>query len=377
MRSFNTEGQCIPELHYMVNLDARLKKIQTWIGEQKYLYIQEGRQYGKTTTLMALENFVKEQYIVIALDFQGMSSEKFQSEHTFSEAFVQCMEDVIYEQPLYVEGLDTETMQQLKAQSKEADFGLVELFRGLKFLCIKSTRPIVLMIDEVDSAADNQVFLDFLALLRMGYLKRNKVRTFQSVILAGVYDIKNLKRKLRPEDEHDKINSPWNIAAKFTIDMDFSSEEIAGMLEEYETDHHTGMDIKLVAQQIYDYTSGYPYLVSVICKMLDEEAAFYPCMKEMASVWNERGISEAVKVLLKMDTPLFGSLSRQMYRYPELKEMLRNVIFRGQQIPFSRDVEFINIGLMFGYLKESENHVSVSNRILKCCCRICLLQSPP
>lgn len=42
---------------------------------------------------------------------------------------------------------------------------------------------------------------------------------FHSVILAGVYDIKNLKLKFRSESEH-QYNSPWNIATNFNIDID-------------------------------------------------------------------------------------------------------------------------------------------------------------
>lgn len=38
----------------------------------------------------------------------------------------------------------------------------------------------------------NQVFLDFLSQLRAGYIDRDLEPTFKSVILAGVYDIKNL-----------------------------------------------------------------------------------------------------------------------------------------------------------------------------------------
>ena len=74
------------------------------------------------------------------------------------------------------------------------------------------------MIDEVDSAANNQVFIDFLAQLRAQYLDREFYPGFQSVILAGVYDIKNLKRKLRPEEGH-RYNSPWNIAVDFNIEF--------------------------------------------------------------------------------------------------------------------------------------------------------------
>lgn len=92
------------------------------------------------------------------------------------------------------------------------------------------------MIDEVDSATNNQVFLDFLAQLRAYYIDRDIQPTFQSVILVGVYDVKNFRRKIRPDDEH-KMNSPWNIAADFNVDMSFSRSEIAGMLYEYEQDY--------------------------------------------------------------------------------------------------------------------------------------------
>ena len=37
------------------------------------------------------------------------------------------------------------------------------------------------------------------------------------------------------------------------------------MLTQYETDHHTGMDVSYAASRIRDYTSGYPFLVSRIC----------------------------------------------------------------------------------------------------------------
>ncbi len=122
------------------------------------------------------------------------------------------------------------------------------------------------MIDEVDSAANNQVFLDFLAQLRYYYLERaaQNSAAFHSVILAGVYDIKNLRLKIRSEKEH-RYNSPWNIAARFELDMKFSVKEIAFMLEEYEAEHHTGMDMETVSSCIHEYTSGYPYLVSAVC----------------------------------------------------------------------------------------------------------------
>ena len=127
------------------------------------------------------------------------------------------------------------------------------------------------MIDEVDSASNNQVFLDFLAQLRGYYLIRNKRPTFQSVILAGVHDIRNLRQKIRPDAEH-KHNSPWNIASNFDIDMSFSVRDIAGMLTGVRaTTAILAWILQKLSQLIYDYTSGYPVLVSSICKYMDEK----------------------------------------------------------------------------------------------------------
>jgi len=68
---------------------------------------------------------------------------------------------------------------------------------------------------------------------------------------------------------HSKENSPWNIVVDFTIDMSLSENGIKGMLDEYEQDHHTGMDTESIAKTIRAYTNGYPFLVSRICQLLD------------------------------------------------------------------------------------------------------------
>jgi len=75
-------------------------------------------------------------------------------------------------------------------------------------------QSIVLLIDEVDKNSNNQLFLDFLSMLRHKYLQQHDGRdySFQSIILAGVHDIKTLKAKIRPDAESGKYNSPWNIA---------------------------------------------------------------------------------------------------------------------------------------------------------------------
>ncbi|WP_294784935.1 hypothetical protein [uncultured Eubacterium sp.] len=157
------------------------------------------------------------------------------------------------------------------------------------------------MIDEVDSASNNQVFLDFLGQLRAQYINRFQQTAFKSVILAGVYDVKNLRHKIRPDEEH-KYNSPWNIAADFKIDMSFSETEIAGMLSDYEQDHHTGMNVDEIATLLYQHTSGYPFLVSRLCQIMDEDIAINYDENRLKSVWTRQGFFTLISPLSSLPT---------------------------------------------------------------------------
>lgn len=73
MRTFNTTGLCVPAKHYMVDISGRLEQMKIMVEEGKYFTVNRGRQYGKTTTLKMLAKNLKDEYIVISLDFQGIS----------------------------------------------------------------------------------------------------------------------------------------------------------------------------------------------------------------------------------------------------------------------------------------------------------------
>lgn len=364
-RYFNTEGFCNPKEHYMVRMDDRIHQIKRLlIDRKKYFVINRGRQYGKTTTLKALEVFLKEEYIVLSLDFQKIGTEDFADAAAFVRAFVRIVHESF--DVMKISGQET-FLQPLKDLIDQAENRtLMELFVRLSEMCAKAPKPIILMIDEVDSASNNQVFVDFLAQLRGYYLRRDQTPIFQSVLLVSVYDIKNLKLKLRPDSEH-QYNSPWNIAADFDIEMSFSVNQIAAMLEEYENDHCTGMDMQSISEEIYGYTSGYPYLVSAICKQMDEKIEGTDGFETLRQVWTKEGVSKAVKNLLKKNPPLFGHMVKQLDLYKDLRKMIEDIIYRGKRVPFSPEEKSINLGIMFGFLKEENDHVAIANRIFEMC----------
>ena len=86
-KTFNINGACKPDRHYMVSLRSRLEAIRAMIDKGEYFTINKARQYGKTTTLQALARYLKNDYEVVSLDFQRISSLSFESEQLFVAAF--------------------------------------------------------------------------------------------------------------------------------------------------------------------------------------------------------------------------------------------------------------------------------------------------
>lgn len=362
-RYFNTEGLCRPDIHYMVRLDDRLDRMKRlYVDRGKYFVINRGRQYGKTTTLMALAEYLKDTYLVLSLDFQEIGTEEFADATTFVHAFTQMVITALKKADREKGKGLSEILEKFADDIKKGS--LRDLFVCLSRLCANAEKPVVLIVDEADSASNNQVFIDFLALLRKYYLDRENSPTFRSVILAGVYDIKNLKLKLRSDGDH-QYNSPWNIAADFDMDMNFPTSHIAAMLEEYEADHRTGMPVGIIAEEIFQYTSGYPYLVSAICKIMDEKLPDTGCFPNVAAIWTRNGIAEAVKIMLKSNLPLFDSMIKQLDLYKDMRDMMEQILYQGKNFPYSPYVKPVQLGVMFGYLKEKDGYIAVANRIFE------------
>lgn len=60
---FNVTGDCKPGLHYMVNIDERLKELKVLVDAGSYFTINRARQYGKTTTLRMFSRYLDDYHI--------------------------------------------------------------------------------------------------------------------------------------------------------------------------------------------------------------------------------------------------------------------------------------------------------------------------
>lgn len=348
-KTFNITGTCRPEMHYMVDITDRVEKIRKMIAKGDYFCINRGRQYGKTTTLEALCDGLADEYLVLSMSFEGLGDSEMSSGDAVARTFVQ----ILNFQMKYLK-----MQESLKILIRDAattpGYGLAHLSITISDFCDAADKPVVLLIDEVDSAGNYPAFLQFLGMLRNKFLSRSKYPTFQSVILAGVYDVKNLKLRMRPEDEH-QYNSPWNIAVRFDLDMSLSAEGIAGMLSEYATDHELAMDCTAVAKSIREYTGGYPFLVSRICMIMDEKSY----------EWNDTGVRDAVHDILMEQNTLFDDMIKKLDDFPTLTSYLKSILYQGQRVTVSLDEKAIQLGLAFAFVKEENGTLRIANRIIE------------
>lgn len=99
---FNISAICRQKEHYMVNIEGRLKEIKSLVDEGKYFTVNRARQYGKTTTLLALEEYLEKDYHVILIDFQTFGNDEFENENVFSLAFASSFIQLLSETSILV-----------------------------------------------------------------------------------------------------------------------------------------------------------------------------------------------------------------------------------------------------------------------------------
>ena len=296
-------------------------------------------------------------YCVIFITFESLGNDDFLSDKNFIREFLRQLYRVFKHKE------EQELMNFIDSHGVPETFGQLDDF--ITELTKLIGRPTVLLIDEVDKSLDNQLFLNFLGLLRSKYLLRDTYRTFQSVILGGVHNVKTLKLKLLPGDER-KFNSPWNIASDFTVDLSFTPDEISTMLVEYSQitgNSSVETNIDTLSERLYYYTSGHPYLVSKLCKIVDEE--LLPGKEN--NDWTVEDINRAFELLVRENysTTNFDDLYKNLENNPKLYDLIKDIIIDGKRLTFNIGNPIIELGATFGILTDSEagGGVIVHNKV--------------
>jgi hypothetical protein len=350
-KEFNITGLCMPDEHYMADVSQKLANTLDLIERSKYFIINRPRQYGKTTTLYTLADRLEKsgEYFVINTSFEGVGDLFFTEEKRFTQGFMSLLAS-------YVQYRNKDLAIWLREkQPHVVDMSL--LSDAITEFTNIAQKKVVLLIDEVDKSSNNQLFISFLAMLRNKYLSRSVAKTFHSVVLAGLHDIKSLKLKIR-SDEEQKYNSPWNIAAEYKVDMNLHPSEIKPMLEEYAHDKKVKMDTQLIAESLFYYTSGYPFLVSKLCKMLDEEII-------QNKEWTADDVEFAVKQLVTESNTNFDTLVKNLENDKELYDLTYKIAVENDKTSFNVHNPTTNFAALYGILVNNNGTAVIHNRIYR------------
>jgi hypothetical protein len=125
--------------------------------------INRPRQYGETTLLYHLFQEMQQDnnYLALDISFEGIGTSTYES----ADRFIPAVLDLL---SMRLEFMDEpEAAALLEKKRNITDFS--KLCRFITQFSRKTLRKVVLMIDEVDKSSNNQLFLDFLGMLRTKY----------------------------------------------------------------------------------------------------------------------------------------------------------------------------------------------------------------
>lgn len=149
-KRFNVTGLCIPSIHYMVDTDKKIEYIiEKYVEEGAYFTINRARQYGKTTTLELLYQRLSHNNIVLDISFEGRE-DYFSSFTTLAAGLFYSFNQSLKR--------DYPELAMIFATKPDIQLPLQDLSGRITQLCERAGKHVILMVDEVDKAADNQIF---------------------------------------------------------------------------------------------------------------------------------------------------------------------------------------------------------------------------
>ncbi|HPM01451.1 MAG TPA: AAA-like domain-containing protein [Candidatus Cloacimonadota bacterium] len=257
MKFFNTAGPVNRPQHYKVDPLHRwnLDEILSLIDQEKYFILHAPRQTGKTSSMLALQDYLNQEgkYFALYANFEMGQA----SRNDVKSALKAIVTELLNNMRLLLNSdFDYQSGLELFSQV-EAENGLNAI---LTYISESVDKPVVLMIDEIDSLVGDTL-ISVLRQLRAGYTKR-PLSFPSSVILCGVRDIKDYRIHTSGQDIITG-GSAFNIKAESLRLGNFSKEDVINLYSQHTTE--TGQKFEESCYDlIMDYTDGQPWLVNAL-----------------------------------------------------------------------------------------------------------------
>ena len=261
MRKFNTEGPVVAEDHYCIPPLERvnLDEILGLVRDKRCFVLHAPRQTGKTSTLLALRDLLNSG---AEGDFRCVYA-NVESAQTAREDVGRAVHAILGELGDRALLMGDESLDGLWSEVL-ARFGPEHaLGAALTRWSMADPRPVVLLIDEIDSLIGDSL-ISVLRQLRSGYDRRP--RSFpQSVVLCGVRDVRDYRIRSSSENVLVAGGSAFNIRAESLRLGDFTEAEVRALLAQHTME--TGQAFTPEAlDAVWRQTRGQPWLVNALCR---------------------------------------------------------------------------------------------------------------
>ena len=262
MRFFNTEGPVRPDDHYYIppldrlNLDALLGLVR----DKRYFVLHAPRQTGKTSALLALRDLLNSG---AAGDYRCVYAD-VEAGQALRENVAEGMRAVLSELALQASlTLGDETLEGIWPGVLERAGPGQALRQALLRWCMADPRPLVLLLDEIDTLVGDTL-LSVLRQLRTGYPGRPG-RFPHSVILCGVRDVRDYRIHSSAQNALVLGGSAFNIKSKSLRLGDFTADEVRTLLAQHTEE--TGQAFTEGAlDAVRTRSAGQPWLVNALCR---------------------------------------------------------------------------------------------------------------
>ena len=354
MRFFNTAGPVNCDDHYCLPPLDRfdLEKVLSLIDQKKYFVLHAPRQTGKTSCLLALMDFLNREGKYKCLYTNVESAQA--SRENITEGMRCILSEMASRSRFEID--DPYLHENWYEVFKKSGTG--SLNEVLSLWSEESAKPIVLLIDEIDSLVGDTL-ISVLRQLRSGYDRRPKGFP-QSIILCGVRDVRDYRIHSEKEKSVITGGSAFNIKAESLRLGDFSREEMTSLCQYHTAETGQQFDPEAL-DAIWEYTEGQPWLVNAL--------AYEVCFRMKES--RDRNIQVTAEMAHRAKENLILRRETHLDQLADklTEERVRRVvgpILSGENLALSFLKDDIGYVADLGLIKQQTNGaVRIANRIYK------------
>ena len=352
MRFFNTAGPVRCEKHYCLPPLTRfdLDQILTLIDQEKYFVLHAPRQTGKTSSLLALMDYLNREGQYCCLYFNVEVGQAAREDVRWGITAI--LSELASRAQIT---LQDDFLEQVREDVLKKSGEYAALNQVLTLWAQESSKPLVLLMDETD-ALIGDTLIAVLRQLRAGYDKRPELFP-QSIVLCGVRDVRDYRIRSGREKDIITGGSAFNIKAESLRMDNFNRQEVDALYQQHTAETGQRFETETL-ELVWDLTQGQPWLVNAlgheVCfKMEDGRNRSTPITSEMVTRAKER-------IILRREThidQLMDKLAEERVR--KVIEPLLAGVSSPSLIP-TDDIQYVRD---LGLIRTEEGQLTIANRI--------------